>query len=85
MPKLMTNADLQPKEGMPRDVEMIADYVAVFGSACNGCQKTGTDVMLVGTVRSDPRREDDSSYVTLFLSKKEAKELYQKLRKVLSE
>jgi hypothetical protein len=71
-----TNIDLAPTEA-------IVDVFCVYGVDTYGCVKTGTGVMVNGTVKSDPRNGGKPTFYDLFCTLDQARDLHASLGKLL--
>jgi hypothetical protein len=72
----MTNADLSPHEA-------IIDSITINNERCSGCQKTGTEFMITGLVKTDPRR-DGPTFYDLFLTRAQVEALYREIGAALA-
>lgn len=66
-----TNASLSLTEVIPDAIDV---KTGVWG-----CERTGTDIMVTGTVQSDPRQKGEPPFYDLFLSRELARELHRRL------
>jgi hypothetical protein len=67
-PILRTNADLSATEA-------IVDAVSAHSAGCNGCRKTGRQIMVSFTVNNDPRHNGEITFYDMMLTEQQARQL----------